>query len=133
MLKKLNKNLKEKILGQDEIINSICAYTRKIYFGFKKDKPYSFLFVGPTGVGKTLFVKEYATSLYGSDNFIRIDMSEYKEEYSISKLLGSAPGYVGYRENNTVMEKYVIILIVLFCLMKLKRPLLQLSKFFFRL
>ena len=105
LLKKLNKNLKEKILGQDEIINSICAYTRKIYFGFKKDKPYSFLFVGPTGVGKTLFVKEYATSLYGSDNFIRIDMSEYKEEYSISKLLGSAPGYVGYREDNTVMEK----------------------------
>lgn len=105
VLKKLDNNLRKNIFGQNEVIDDVSLYTRKIYLGFRKDKPYSFLFVGPTGTGKTMFVKEYAKSLYGSDNFIRVDMSEYKEEYSISKLLGSAPGYVGYDDDHTVMEK----------------------------
>ncbi len=105
MLKTLNSKLKKTIYGQDEIIDTICLYTKRIYLGFRKDKPYSFLLIGPTGTGKTMLVKEYVKLLYGQENFIRIDMSEFKEEYSISKLLGSAPGYVGYNDNNTVMEK----------------------------
>lgn len=105
VLKRLDTNLRKNIFGQNEVIDDVSLYTRKIYLGFRKNKPYSFLFVGPTGTGKTLFVKEYAKSLYGSENFIRVDMSEYKEEYSISKLLGSAPGYVGYNDDHTVMEK----------------------------
>ena len=105
IIKKLDKSLKDNILGQDEVINDVLKYTKKIQLGFRKNRPYSFLFVGPTGVGKTMFVKKYAEVLYGKDNFIRLDMSEYKEEYSISKLLGSAPGYVGYDDNISVLEK----------------------------
>ena len=101
----LEKSLKKEILGQDQIIDILVKYTKKIQYGFRKNKPYSFLFVGPTGVGKTLFVKKYAEALYGKDNFIRLDMSEYKEESSISKLIGSAPGYVGYDDNLSVLEK----------------------------
>ena len=105
VIKKLDKTLKENIIGQDEVIKDVLKYTKKIQLGFRKNRPYSFLFVGPTGVGKTMFVKKYAETLYGKDNFIRLDMSEYKEEYSISKLLGSAPGYVGYDDNISVLEK----------------------------
>ena len=105
IINKLYKNLKNNILGQDRIIDLLLKYTKKIHLGFRKNKPYSFLFVGPTGVGKTMLVKKYAEILYGKDNFIRIDMSEYKEESSISKLIGSAPGYVGYEDNNSVLDK----------------------------
>lgn len=105
IIKKLETNLKKSIYGQEQIINTIINYTKKIQLGFRKNKPYSFLFVGPTGVGKTMFVKKYAETLYGKDNFIRIDMSEYKEESSISKLLGSSPGYVGYDDNRSILEK----------------------------
>ncbi|MBR4617846.1 MAG: ATP-dependent Clp protease ATP-binding subunit [Bacilli bacterium] len=105
LLKKLNSNLKSLIIGQDEIIDSLLNYTRRIQFGFGKNKPYSFLLIGSTGTGKTLLAKEYAKELYGEDNFIRVDMSEYKEEYSISKIVGSAPGYVGYDDNITICEK----------------------------
>ena len=105
ILNKLEKNLRKNILGQDEVIDTVLKYTKKIQFGFRKNKPYSFLFVGPTGVGKTMFVKKYAETLYGRDNFIRLDMSEYREESSISKLLGSSPGYVGYDTNTSILEK----------------------------
>lgn len=105
IIKKLDKSLRENIVGQNEVINILLNYTKKIQLGFRKNRPYSFLFVGPTGVGKTMFVKKYAEILYGKDNFLRLDMSEYKEEYSISKLLGSAPGYVGYDDNISVLEK----------------------------
>lgn len=105
VIKKLDKELKESIMGQDEVIKDVLKYTKKIQLGFRKNRPYSFLFVGPTGVGKTMFVKKYAEILYGKENFIRLDMSEYKEEYSISKLLGSAPGYVGYDDNMSILEK----------------------------
>ena len=104
-LKLINKVLCNSIIGQDEVINNVISVTKKILYGFKKNNPYSFLFIGPTGVGKTLFVKKYASTLYGKDNFIRIDMSEYKEASSISKLLGSSPGYVGYDDNNSVLDK----------------------------
>lgn len=105
MIKKLEINLKNNIYGQDSIIDTVIKYTKKIQLGFRKNRPYSFLFVGPTGVGKTMLVKKYAEILYGKDNFIRLDMSEYKEESSISKLIGSAPGYVGYDDNVMIFDK----------------------------
>lgn len=105
MIKKIENSLKTSIYGQDEVINAVLKYTKKIQLGFRKDKPYSFLFVGPTGVGKTMLVKKYADALYGKDNFIRLDMSEYKEESSISKIIGSSPGYIGYDDNNSILER----------------------------
>ena len=105
IIKKLESNLRNCIYGQESVIDTVLNYTKKIQFGFRKKRPYSFLFVGPTGVGKTMFVKKYAETLYGNDNFIRLDMSEYKEESSISKLIGTAPGYVGYDDNNSILDK----------------------------
>ena len=105
ILSNLNRELKNRIIGQNHILKDVMWLTRMILFGFRKNKPYSFLFLGPTGVGKTLLVKTYAELLFGKDSFIRIDMSEFKDESSISKLLGSAPGYVGYDDNNLVFDK----------------------------
>ena len=105
ILSNLNRELKNRIIGQNHILKDVMWLTRMILFGFRKNKPYSFLFLGPTGVGKTLLVKTYAELLFGKDSFIKIDMSEFKEESSISKLLGSAPGYVGYDDNNLVFDK----------------------------
>ena len=81
-----------------------------------KKVPYSLLLVGKTGVGKTFLVKEYAKMLYSREAFIRIDMSEYRERHTISKIIGSPPGYVGYSENNYLLNKiknnpYSVILI----------------------
>ena len=98
--------LKKTIIGQDKAINAICDYTRKITLGIKYDKkPVSFLFVGPTGVGKTFLAKEYNKFMFGEENIIRLDMSEYKEEHSVSKIIGSPPGYVGYQDKSSVLEE----------------------------
>ncbi len=94
------------VLGQEEGINELLNVTKKIKYGYKKNnKPYSFLFVGSTGVGKTLLAKEYAKRIYGESNLIRLDMTEFKEEHSISKIIGSPPGYVGYDDSNNVFEE----------------------------
>lgn len=103
---KLEKYLKRSIIGQDEAISKLCLETKRIRLGYKKDNiPSSFLFVGTTGIGKTLLVKEYNNYLYNKDNLIRLDMSEYKEEHSISKIIGSPPGYIGYSNKTTVIEE----------------------------
>lgn len=105
-LLKIESKLKNKIYGQDEAIYKLCQETKKIRLGFKrKPTPSSFLFVGPSGVGKTLLVKEYTKLLYNKDNLIRLDMSEYKEEHSISKIIGSPPGYVGFDNKTSVLEE----------------------------
>ena len=92
------------IYGQNDAINIICdAFRRNKYFS-AKEKPLSFLFIGPTGVGKTLLAKEYGKYFYG-DNIIKVDMSEYKEAHSISKMIGSPPGYIGYKDNKNLFEK----------------------------
>ena len=102
-LKELNKKLKEKVLGQDDAIDIVCKETKKIKLGLKNNnKPISFLFVGKSGVGKTLLVKEYAKLL--KMNLIRIDASEYRESHTISKIIGSPPGYVGYSETTVLDE-----------------------------
>lgn len=101
----LDKSLKKIVLGQDEIITDLCNRVKKVRLGFQ-DKPHieSFLFCGRTGVGKTLLVKEFAKLLYGESNFIRLDMSEYKEAHTVSKIIGSPPGYVGFDNHLTVLD-----------------------------
>ena len=99
----IDKYLKKKIIGQDEIINKVSKATKKIMLGLKDDLPYSFLFVGKSGVGKTMLVKEYCN--YLKIPLIRLDMTEYREAHSISKIIGSPPGYVGYNDVDTVLER----------------------------
>lgn len=101
----LESTLKKKIKGQNHAIEEVCNYTKKRQLGFSDHKVHSFLFVGKTGVGKTLLVKEYAKELYHKNNLIRVDMSEYKEAHSVSKIIGSPPGYVGYDDQNYLLEK----------------------------
>ncbi|MCI8567881.1 MAG: ATP-dependent Clp protease ATP-binding subunit, partial [Bacilli bacterium] len=103
---KLSSILKDKICGQDNIIDELIKATKRFKLGLSSSKkPISFLFVGPTGVGKTELVKEYANLLFNTESLIRLDMSEFREAHTISKLIGSPPGYVGYEDNNHLLEK----------------------------
>lgn len=103
---KIKRILKNKIKGQDEAIDKLIKFTKRKMLGFKNNnKPYSLLFVGPTGVGKTLLAEEYSNCLFGKDNIIRLDMSEYKDPSSVSKLIGSNPGYVGYDDFSNKLEE----------------------------
>ena len=101
----LNNKLNSVIKGQEEAIDIICNYTKKKQLGFDENKVHSFLLVGKTGVGKTQLVKEYAKEVYSRNHLIRLDMSEYKEAHTISKIIGSPPGYVGYEDDNYLLEK----------------------------
>ena len=105
VINNLEKELKKVVLGQDDIITDLVKRVKKVRLGFQ-DKPHieSFLFCGRTGVGKTLLVKEFSRLLYGDDNFIRLDMSEYKETHTVSKIIGSPPGYVGFDNHLTVLD-----------------------------
>lgn len=107
-LKNLEKSLHERVVGQEEAISAISKAIRRSRVGLKDpNRPIgSFLFLGPTGVGKTELTKALAESLFGNENsMIRIDMSEYMESHSVSKLIGSPPGYIGYDESNGLAEK----------------------------
>lgn len=102
----MKKDLQESIIGQDEVIDKLLMLAKKIKLGFlKENKCYSFLFVGSSGIGKTKLAKIFGKHLVGIDNVIKIDMSEFSEPHSISKFLGSPPGYVGYENNNTILEE----------------------------
>jgi ATP-dependent Clp protease ATP-binding subunit ClpA len=103
----LEERLHRKIIGQHEAVKSVARAIRRTRADFrKKKKPASFIFVGPTGVGKTELVKVLALELFGSvDSLIRLDMSEYMEKHTVSKLIGSPPGYVGYDEGGQLTEK----------------------------
>lgn len=104
-LKNMELVLSKKIIGQKEAIQKLCEVTKRIQLGLVSSKrPASFLFVGPTGVGKTYLVKEYTKFLRGEDHLIRLDMSEYRESHSISKIIGSPSGYVGYDDGKNVLE-----------------------------
>ena len=106
-LASLNDRLKEHIIGQDEAVDAVCAAIRRSRIGLKaKRKPVSFIFVGSTGVGKTELVKRLAAELFDSpESLIRLDMSEFMEKFSVSRLIGSPPGYVGYDEAGQLTEK----------------------------
>ena len=116
-LSELDKRLKEHIVGQDEAIEAVAAAIRRNRVGISpKHKPVSFIFGGPTGVGKTELVKQLAQDLFNSpDALIRFDMSEFMEKHSVSRIVGSPPGYVGYDEAGQLTEKirrkpYAVIL-----------------------
>jgi len=107
-LKGLDDSLKHHVIGQDEAINKVARAIRRNRIGLRqKHRPIgSFMFVGPTGVGKTELAKTLALELFGSkDAYVRLDMSEYMEKHSTSKLIGSPPGYVGYDEAGQLTEK----------------------------
>ena len=106
-LSELDKRLKEHIVGQDEAVEAVAAAIRRNRVGISpKHKPVSFIFVGPTGVGKTELVKQLAQDLFNSpDALIRLDMSEFMEKHSVSRIVGSPPGYVGYDEAGQLTEK----------------------------
>lgn len=101
---KVKNKINSVVLGQQEAVDTLCDIIKKYNYDTDKKRPISFLFVGPSGVGKTLLVKEYAKNYYKGDSLIRLDMSEYKENHSVSKLIGSPPGYVGYDDNKNVFE-----------------------------
>ena len=107
-LQNLASDLKAHVIGQDKAVDKVARAIRRNRIGFNKSgRPIgSFLFVGPTGVGKTELAKQLAKQMFGSeDAMIRFDMSEYMEQYSVSKLIGSAPGYVGYEEAGQLTEQ----------------------------
>ena len=106
-LTKLADNLRKRILGQDKAIEAVAAAIkrRRVGIGFNKS-PVSFIFTGPTGVGKTELVRRLAMELFDSvETLIRVDMSEYMEKHSVSKLIGAPPGYVGYDDAGQLTEK----------------------------
>ncbi len=116
-LSQLEERLKSHIIGQDEAVSAVSAAVRRNRVGISpKHKPVSFIFVGPTGVGKTELVKQLATDLFNTpDALIRLDMSEFMEKHSVSRIVGSPPGYVGYDEAGQLTEKirrkpYAVIL-----------------------
>lgn len=101
---KFEKELKLSIIGQNEVIDSLIKIYKKIKLGFKDDNMcYSMVFVGPSGVGKTNLAKLFSKKL--SNSIIKLDMSEYSEPHSVSKLIGSPAGYVGYNDNKNIFDK----------------------------
>ena len=104
----LESILHKRVIGQEEAVSAVSRAIRRARSGLKDpNRPIgSFMFLGPTGVGKTELAKALAEAMFGSeDNMIRVDMSEYMEKYSTSRLIGSAPGYVGYDEGGQLTEK----------------------------
>ena len=116
-LSQLEERIKAHLVGQDEAVSAVAAAVRRNRVGISpKHKPVSFIFVGPTGVGKTELVKQLANDLFNTpDSLIRLDMSEFMEKHSVSRIVGSPPGYVGYDEAGQLTEKirrkpYAVIL-----------------------
>ena len=107
-IKNLDKELKKRVIGQDEAIDVLSRAIKRARVGLKDiNRPIgSFMFLGPTGVGKTELTKALALNMFGSENaMIRLDMSEYMEPHSVSKLIGSPPGYVGYDDGGQLTEQ----------------------------
>ncbi len=105
IISKISRDLHENILGQEEIIEKLIQVVKRIKLGFNEEKKvYSLFFCGPSGVGKTALAKRFGKNLVGN-NVIRLDMSEYSEAHSVSKFVGSPPGYVGYADNRNILEE----------------------------
>lgn len=104
----LEKELHKRVIGQEEAVKAVAQAVKRGRVGLKDpNRPIgSFLFLGPTGVGKTELSKALAEAVFGSEQaMIRVDMSEYMEKHSVSKMIGSPPGYVGYDEGGQLSEK----------------------------
>ena len=106
-LAELDTRLKKRLIGQDAAVDTVCAAIKRSRVGLQaKRKPVSFIFVGSTGVGKTELVKQLAADLFSApESLIRLDMSEFMEKFSVSRIIGSPPGYVGYDEAGQLTEK----------------------------
>lgn len=104
-INKMKNDLEDSIVGQKEAIDELVDITKRIKYGYRDSKCYSMFFMGPSGIGKTLVSKIYAKNLVGEDNFIRLDMSEYSDVTAVNKIVGSAPGYVGYDDNKNILEE----------------------------
>ena len=104
VIQKIKKDLKENIIGQNEAIDEVVNVAKKIKLGFKDNKCYSMMFVGPSGVGKTMLAKLFGEALT-PNNVIKLDMSEYSEPHSVSKIVGAPPGYVGYENFTNILEE----------------------------
>ena len=106
-LKNMEKEIKSKIIGQDEAVDALCKAIRRSRVQISaRRRPASFIFVGPTGVGKTELVKQLSYQLFSTpETLIRLDMSEFMEKHSVSRIIGSPPGYVGYDEAGQLTEK----------------------------
>lgn len=102
-INRITQDLKKKIIGQDKAIDQLMKLYKQIILGFQESRCHSFLFAGPSGVGKTKLANVFGK--YLSKSVIRLDMSEYSEAHSISKIIGSPAGYVGYNDNKNVLEK----------------------------
>ncbi len=101
----LEKNLKNAIIGQNKAIDSVVKIAKRIKLGFNdENRCYAMLFCGPSGIGKTNLAKTFGENLVGKENVIKLDMGEYAEDHSISKIIGAPPGYVGYSDNKNVLE-----------------------------
>ncbi len=102
--KSIMKHLNDVVIGQEDAVKEMMTSIGTSRISLRKN-PVSLLFVGKSGIGKTLLVKEYAKLLYSKEAFIKIDMSEYKEAHMISKILGSPPGYVGYQDHKSILDQ----------------------------
>lgn len=103
IVEETEKMLKNNIIGQDKAIREVVNIAKKIKLGFMSSC-YSFMFCGPSGVGKTALALLFGNNLVGEKNVIKLDMSEYKESHSVSKIIGSPPGYTGYDDNNYILD-----------------------------
>ena len=134
-LARLEKELHKRVIGQDEAVKAVAQAVKRGRVGLKDpNRPIgSFLFLGPTGVGKTELSKALAEAVFGSEQaMIRVDMSEYMEKHSVSKLIGSPPGYVGYEEGGQLSEKVRRIRTVYCFLMRLRRLIRMCLIYFYR-
>ena len=135
-LARLEKELHKRVIGQEEAVAAVSQAVKRGRVGLKDpNRPIgSFLFLGPTGVGKTELSKALAEAVFGSEQaMIRVDMSEYMEKHSVSKLIGSPPGYVGYEEGGQLCRKgSEESILVCSCLTRLRRHIRMYSTFFFR-
>ena len=104
-IKIIENNLKKEVIGQDEAINKLIKITKKIKLGYKDNHCNSMLFVGSSGIGKTMLASFFAKNLVGENNYIRLDMSEYSDATAVNKIVGSSPGYVGYDDNKNILEE----------------------------
>ena len=131
----LEDQLHQRVIGQDEGVKRVTDAILRSKAGIKDPtKPIgSFLFLGPTGVGKTELAKTLAETLFDDENnMVRIDMSEYMEKYSVSRLIGAPPGYVGYEEGGQLTEAVRANLTVWYCLMRLRKRIPMCSTSFCR-
>ncbi len=105
VIETLEKKLRETIIGQNKAIDNVIRIAKRIKLGFNdENRCYAMLFCGPTGIGKTNLAKTFGENLVGKENVIKLDMGEYAEDHSISKIIGAPPGYIGYSDNKNVLE-----------------------------